>query len=98
MPFSKLQQFVNCRILRDGQLIKEDLWVRNGLIVNPEKVFFDEKIKCDTKVNCKGAIIAPGFIDVQINGEKIIVFISKVFCIRSKFPQSRLNIMSKWIS
>lgn len=76
MPASELQQFVNCRILRDGKLIKEDLWVRNGLIVNPEKVFFDEKIQSDVKVDCKGAIIAPGFIDVQINGEKIMIIIS----------------------
>lgn len=64
----KLIQFVNCRILRDHKIIKEDLWVRNGKIENPEKVFFDEKIQSDLKVDCKNAIIAPGFIDLQING------------------------------
>lgn len=66
---SKLIQFVNCRILRDHKIIKEDLWVRNGKIVNPEKVFFDEKIQSEEKIDCKNAIIAPGFIDLQINGE-----------------------------
>lgn len=65
---SELIQFVNCRILRDHKIIREDLWVRNGKIVNPEKVFFDEKIQSDVKVNCNNSIIAPGFIDLQING------------------------------
>lgn len=64
----KLVQFINCRILRDHKIIKEDLWVRNGKIVNPEKVFFDERIQSDLKVDCKNAIVAPGFIDLQING------------------------------
>jgi hypothetical protein len=40
---SKLTKFFNCRILRDHKIIKEDLWVREGKIINPEKVFFDEK-------------------------------------------------------
>lgn len=40
---SKLIKFKNCRILREHKIIKEDLWVRGGKIVDPEKVFFDEK-------------------------------------------------------
>ena len=47
---------------------REDLWVRQGKILNPEKVFFDEKIPADVQVDCCGKILAPGFIDVQING------------------------------
>lgn len=65
---SELIQFVNCKILRNHEIIKEDLWVRDGKIVNPEKVFFDEKIKADTVIDCKHCIIAPGFIELQING------------------------------
>lgn len=61
-------QFINCEILRNHAIIKEDLWVRNGKIINPEKVFFDEKLQSSKQFNCEGAIIAPGFIDVQING------------------------------
>lgn len=67
---STLKQFINCRILRCGKLIKEDLWVRNGKIINPEKVFFDEKIQAAEQIDCKNAIISPGFIDLQINGKK----------------------------
>lgn len=65
---NKLFQFRNCQILRDHTVISEDFWVRNGKIVDPEKVFFDEKISADVQIDCKGALIAPGFIDLQING------------------------------
>ncbi|XP_075422537.1 N-acetylglucosamine-6-phosphate deacetylase [Ascaphus truei] len=63
-----ITQFKNCRILRDHELHREDLWVRHGKILNPEKLFFDEKGSADVQVNCQGRIIAPGFIDTQING------------------------------
>lgn len=69
MKTTKLLQFMNCLILRNHKLMKEDLWVRDGKIINPEKVFFDEQITADEKIDCKGAIIAPGFIDIQINGK-----------------------------
>lgn len=47
---------------------REDLWVREGRILDPEKLFFDEEGYADQRVDCEGLIIAPGFIDVQING------------------------------
>ncbi|KAK7794100.1 hypothetical protein R5R35_005604 [Gryllus longicercus] len=65
---SKLIQFTNCSLLRDGKIIREDLWVRDGKIVDPEKVFFDEKVSSDGRIDCKGALISPGFIELQING------------------------------
>nr|CAG4650982.1 EOG090X06GX [Simocephalus serrulatus] len=61
-------QFHNCFILRDGVIKKEDLWTRDGKIVDPEPIFFDEKDYADIKVDCQGLLIAPGFIDVQVNG------------------------------
>ncbi|GIX68883.1 n-acetylglucosamine-6-phosphate deacetylase [Caerostris extrusa] len=64
----KLIQFTNCKILRDSKIIREDLWVRNSKIINPEPVFYDEKITSDLKVDCGNALIVPGFIDLQING------------------------------
>nr|XP_022906307.1 N-acetylglucosamine-6-phosphate deacetylase [Onthophagus taurus]XP_022906308.1 N-acetylglucosamine-6-phosphate deacetylase [Onthophagus taurus]XP_022906309.1 N-acetylglucosamine-6-phosphate deacetylase [Onthophagus taurus] len=65
---SQLKQFINCRILRDHKIIREDFWIRDGKIIDPEKVFFDEKIQANQQIDCKGAIIAPGFIELQING------------------------------
>lgn len=42
--------------------------MREGKILNPEKLFFEEKGSADIQLDCKDSIIAPGFIDVQING------------------------------
>ncbi|KAM9209942.1 N-acetylglucosamine-6-phosphate deacetylase isoform 3-T3 [Dugong dugon] len=61
-------QFTNCRLLRGGRLLREDLWVREGRILDPEKLFFDERRLADRQQDCGGCILAPGFIDVQING------------------------------
>ncbi|XP_043927133.1 N-acetylglucosamine-6-phosphate deacetylase isoform X2 [Protopterus annectens] len=63
-----ITQFKNCHILKDHKLQREDLWIRQGKILNPEKLFFDEKGFADVQVDCQGTILAPGFIDVQING------------------------------
>lgn len=52
----------NCFVLR------EDLWVRGGRILDPEKLFFEERRVADEQRDCGGRILAPGFIDVQING------------------------------
>lgn len=61
-------QFTNCRILRGRALLREDLWVRGGRILDPEKLFFEERRMADEQRDCGGCILAPGFIDVQING------------------------------
>lgn len=63
-----LKQFYNCCILREGKILNEDLWVRDGKVVDPEKIFYDEKIKPHIKIDCNGALISPGYIDLQING------------------------------
>lgn len=44
--------------------------MREGRILDPEKLFFDEQGYADEQVDCEGQILAPGFIDVQINGKK----------------------------
>lgn len=67
-----LIKFVNCRLIRNGRIECDDIWVRDGKIMNPEKIFFEEKVKADKSVDCNNAIIAPGYIDVQINGSSSI--------------------------
>lgn len=64
----QLIKFYNCFIIRDGQLVKEDFWIKSGKIINPEPIFYDEKSKPDVVIDCKHNIIAPGYIDLQING------------------------------
>ncbi|XP_004927838.1 N-acetylglucosamine-6-phosphate deacetylase [Bombyx mori] len=65
---SGLTRFHNCYILRDRKIIKEDLWIRDGKIENPERVFYVEQLESDITVDCEDLLIAPGFIDIQING------------------------------
>ncbi|XP_046575078.1 N-acetylglucosamine-6-phosphate deacetylase-like [Haliotis rubra] len=63
-----LYQYRNCRLLRKHSIYKDDLWVRDGKIVNPEILFFEEKSYADVQIDCNGAIICAGFIETQING------------------------------
>lgn len=64
----KFYQFTNCRLLRNHQIVKEDLWVQNGIIMNPANIFFDSKVISDVVIDCKDCYIFPGLIDLQING------------------------------
>lgn len=68
---SGLTRFHNCYILREGKIIKEDLWIRDGRIENPEQVFYVERLEAEVTVNCEESLITPGFIDIQINGNNI---------------------------
>jgi len=68
MPPTKLTKFVNCRILRNHELVIDDLYVRDDKIVDPRDIFFVEKRSADRVVDVGGFIIAPGYIDIQING------------------------------
>lgn len=77
MNRDSILKFTNCFIIRNHCIVQDDLWVRNGKIIDPEKVFFDEKTPASKKHNCAGALIAPGFIDLQINGNSFsFLFIS----------------------
>jgi N-acetylglucosamine-6-phosphate deacetylase len=63
-----LHRFRNCKLIRHHALLIDDLWIRNGKIINPQEIFFDEKIQADIEYDCQGVLIAPGYIDLQING------------------------------
>lgn len=66
---SKIICFQNARLIKKGQLFVDDLWIQDGKIINPESKD-NEKIKADFYFDCKKTIIAPGYIDLQINGTK----------------------------
>ncbi len=52
-----------------GSLCLGDVWVQEGKLIDPLKLFYVDKKSPDVVVDCRGLIIAPGFIDIQINGE-----------------------------
>ncbi len=68
----RLVRFVNCRLVRNSELLREDLWVLDGVIIDSmarwwasatSAAFLSPEI-----VECGGGILAPGFVDLQING------------------------------
>jgi N-acetylglucosamine-6-phosphate deacetylase len=67
---SGVVKFTNCRLLRGNQLVNDDLWIssRSGKILNGQEVFFSEKSSPDQIINLQGRILAPGFIETQMNG------------------------------
>jgi N-acetylglucosamine-6-phosphate deacetylase len=67
-------QFTNCRLIWKHAIIREDLWVCDGKILDPQKLFFDGKRSADMKFDCGDCLIAPGFIELQINGKSSFLF------------------------
>ena len=56
-----ITRYYNGRILREHVLRQEDLWVVNGEVISPQQ-------EADENIDVDGKIIAPGFIDLQLNG------------------------------
>lgn len=60
--------FKGGKILRKGELEDDDIWVRGGRIIDPQHLFFRERRAPDFYFDCSNLLVAPGFIDIQING------------------------------
>ncbi|KAF0697643.1 Aste57867_11692 [Aphanomyces stellatus] len=62
----------NVRVLRGGKLTKTFLWVENGKIADPQARFWRSHSKAEygplKQIDGKGLILAPGFVDIQMNG------------------------------
>lgn len=57
----RVTKFINAKILIDHEFQEGELWVRGGKIAMPEQ-FADETI------DLGGSFLAPGYLDLQING------------------------------
>ncbi|KAK4048414.1 N-acetyl-glucosamine-6-phosphate deacetylase [Microbotryomycetes sp. JL201] len=63
-------KFINAHLAwKDGTFRKADLVIdsETGLILSPQQLFYAHK-KFDRIINLEGFILAPGYIDAQING------------------------------
>ena len=65
--------FVNGQILRKHRLVNENLWIVNGKIAPAQE-------KADIRHDMAGLIIAPGYIDLQVNGGFGLDFSKDVNC------------------
>jgi N-acetylglucosamine-6-phosphate deacetylase len=65
-----ITKFTNCRLVKDGQLLWDDLWVSSatGKILRSQEVFYGDLVLPDRVIDLDGKVISPGLIDVQLNG------------------------------
>ncbi len=57
-------------VIQGEELVIGDVWVRGGKIIDPHILFYEEKRLPDRVIDCTDLIVAPGFIDIQINGKQ----------------------------
>jgi N-acetylglucosamine-6-phosphate deacetylase len=71
----KVYKIVNAKILHKHNLLENDyLWFQNGKIVDAKQTFFEQRREPDYVIDARGYIVAPGFLDIQINGSYGIDF------------------------
>ncbi|KAK8199844.1 N-acetylglucosamine-6-phosphate deacetylase [Phyllosticta capitalensis] len=67
---SGITKFTNCRVVRGDALVYDDLWFSSvaGKVLHSQEVFYEHQLVPDEVIDLGGRIVAPGFIDVQLNG------------------------------
>lgn len=65
-----ITKFTNCLLVRNNRLVAEDLWISTltGKVLESQSVFYDHLAAPDEVIDLGGRILAPGFLDVQLNG------------------------------
>lgn len=80
---ARVVRFINGRIVANHSITPGELWISDGKIIAPSE-------KADSTVDVAGLIIAPGLIDLQINGGFGIDFTEepeRVLEVAKKLPQ-----------
>ncbi|OOF96246.1 carbohydrate esterase family 9 protein [Aspergillus carbonarius ITEM 5010] len=66
----RITKFTNCRIVQGLDLVEQDVWVDSfsGKILKDQEAFYGLHLSPDEVIDLGGRILAPGLIDVQLNG------------------------------
>ncbi|CAG8019976.1 unnamed protein product [Penicillium salamii] len=66
----RITKFTNCRLVRGSSLVEQDLWIDSltGKILKDQEAFYELYLSPDEIIDLGGRIVAPGMIDVQLNG------------------------------
>ncbi|EDP48897.1 hypothetical protein KXW98_009563 [Aspergillus fumigatus] len=66
----RITKFTNCRIVKGSELVEQDVWIDSlsGKILKDQEAFYGLHLSPDEVVDLGGRILAPGLIDVQLNG------------------------------
>ena len=69
-PDARITKLTNCRLVLPDDVVRRDLWVSGttGRILDPQTAFYDQHAAPATSVDLGGRLVAPGFIDLQLNG------------------------------
>ncbi|KAJ5744097.1 hypothetical protein N7533_008967 [Penicillium manginii] len=69
-PAPRITKFTNCRLVRGSSLVEQDLWIDSltGKILKDQEAFYELHLSPDEIIDLGGRILAPGLIDVQLNG------------------------------
>lgn len=69
-PIPHITKFTNCRLVRGSNLVEQDLWIDSlsGKILKDQEAFYEFHLSPDEIIDLGGRILAPGLIDVQLNG------------------------------
>ncbi|KAL2869939.1 N-acetylglucosamine-6-phosphate deacetylase [Aspergillus lucknowensis] len=63
-------KFTNCHIVKGDRLVEQDLWIdsTSGKILRDQEAFYELHLSPNEVIDLGGRILAPGLIDVQLNG------------------------------
>lgn len=63
-------KFTNCLLVTENELVNDDLWVSStsGKILNGQELLYEQRTAPDSIIDLGGKLLAPGLIDVQLNG------------------------------
>ncbi|CAI7637670.1 unnamed protein product [Penicillium glandicola] len=66
----RITKFTNCRLVCGLNLVEQDLWIDSltGKVLKDQEAFYGLHLSPDEIIDLGGRIIAPGMIDVQLNG------------------------------
>lgn len=66
----RITKFTNCRIVKGLDLVEQDVWIDSisGKILKDQEAFYGLHLSPDKVIDLGGRILAPGLIDVQLNG------------------------------
>lgn len=59
--YEPITRLFNCRLVRENGIFEEDLWISGGKIIHTQQT-------AEVEIDMEGRLIAPGYIDIQING------------------------------
>ena len=70
MSSDHITKLTNCRLYLNNKLIPQDLYISSttGKILDAQASFFSSHTQPTETHNLGGRIVAPGFLEVQING------------------------------